>query len=180
MVYGRDSEQLFNRRRQTMSITFNADEIFEMAVDIERDAAKFYRLAVKSASDKKTKQMFLDLASMEDKHMATFEEMRKELAAGEKEETVFDPDNEAAMYLQTMAKGHGWEGKKSLTENLTGKEKIEDILKIALKAEHNSVAFYSGLKELVPPRAGRDKVEAIIREELSHIAILSEQLATLE
>jgi rubrerythrin len=159
MVYGRDSEQLFNRRRQTMSITFNADEIFEMAVDIERDAAKFYRLAVKIAADRKTKQMFLDLASMEDKHMATFEEMRKELAAGEKEETVFDPDNEAAMYLQTMAKGHGWEGKKS---------------------EHNSVAFYSGLKELVPPRAGRDKVEAIIREELSHIAILSEQLATLE
>jgi rubrerythrin len=78
-----------------------------------------------------------------------------------------------------MAKGYGWEGKKSLTETLTGKEKIEDILKIALKAEHNSVAFYSGLKELVPPKAGRDKVEAIIKEELGHIAILNEQLALL-
>src|SRR4030042_1330070 len=149
-----------------MSITFNADEVVEMAENIERDAAKFYRQAVKVASDKKTKQLFLDLAKMEDKHLATFQEMRKELGEGEKEETVFDPDNEAAMYLQTMAQGHGWEGKKSLTEGLTGKENIEDILKIALKAEHNSVAFYSGLKELVPPRAGREKVEAIIREEL--------------
>jgi rubrerythrin len=163
-----------------MGITFNADEIFEMAENLERDAAKFYRQAAKSATDKKTKQLFLDLAKMEDKHMATFREMRKELGAGEKEETVFDPDNEAAMYLQTMAQGHGWEGKKSLTENLTGNEKIEEIFKIALEAEHNSVVFYSGLKELVPPRAGRDKVEAIIKEELGHIAILNEQLALLK
>jgi rubrerythrin len=163
-----------------MSITFNADEIFEMAESIERDAARFYRQAVKIAADKKTKQMFLDLAKMEDKHLATFQEMRKELGAGEREETVFDPDNEAAMYLQTMAKGHGWEGKRNLTENLTGNEKIEDILKIALETEHNSVVFYSGLKELVPPRAGRDKVEAIIKEELGHIAVLNQQLALLK
>jgi rubrerythrin len=162
-----------------MGITFNADEIFEMAENIEKDAAMFYRRAAKNAADKKTKQMFLDLANMEDKHLATFQEMRKELSAGEREETVFDPDNEAAMYLQTIANGHGWEGKKSLTESLTGKEKIEDILKIALEAENNSVVFYSGLKELVPPRAGRDKVEAIIKEELGHIAVLNQQLALL-
>ncbi|MDD5064664.1 MAG: ferritin family protein [Phycisphaerae bacterium] len=162
-----------------MSITFNADEIFEMAENLERDAARFYHQAAKGAADKKTKQMFLDLANMEDRHLATFQEMRKELGAGEKEETVFDPDNEAAMYLQTMARGHGWEGKRSPTGNLTGNEKIEDILKIALEAERNSVVFYSGLKELVPPRAGRDRVEAIIKEELGHIAILNEQLALL-
>ncbi len=162
-----------------MSITFNADEIFEMAESIERDAAEFYRLAVKNTDNKKTKQMFLDLANMEDKHLATFQEMRKQLSAEEKEQTIFDPDDEAAMYLQAMAKGYGWEGKKSLTETLTGNEDLEDILKIALKAEHNSVAFYSGLKELVPPRVGRDKVEAIIKEELGHIAVLSEQLALL-
>jgi rubrerythrin len=163
-----------------MGITFNADEIFEMAENIERDAAEFYRRAAKGAGDKKTKQMLLELSTMEEKHLATFREMRKELGAGEREETVFDPDNEAAMYLQTMASGHGWEGKKSLTESLTGKEKIEDILKIALEAERNSVVFYSGLKELVPARAGKDKVEAIIREELGHIAILNEQLALLK
>jgi rubrerythrin len=162
-----------------MSITFNADEIFEMAENIERDAAEFYRQAAKGAVDKKTKQMFLGLAKMEDKHLATFQEMRKQLSAEEKEQTTFDPDDEAAMYLQTMAKGYGWEGKKSLTETLTGNEKIEDILKIALEAERNSVVFYSGLKELVPPRAGRDKVEAIIKEELGHIAVLNEQLALL-
>ncbi|MFA5239899.1 MAG: ferritin family protein [Phycisphaerae bacterium] len=159
-----------------MSITFNADEIFEMAEKIEKDGAWFYRQAAKVAVDKEIKQMFLDLASMEDRHLATFQEMRKQLSAGEKEESVFDPDNEAAMYLQTMAKGHGWEGKKSLTESLTGKESIGEILNIAIEAENNSVVFYTGLKELVPSRAGRDKIEAIIKEELGHIAILTQKI----
>jgi rubrerythrin len=163
-----------------MGITFNADEIFEMAENIERDGAKFYRQAAKSAPDKKTKQMLTDLASMEDGHLKTFQEMRKNLSPREKEQMVFDPYNEAAMYLQTMAEGHGWEGRKSLTEQLTGKEKIEDILKIAVNAENNSVAFYTGLKELVPLRAGRDKVEAIIKEELGHIATLNRTLAALK
>lgn len=162
-----------------MSITFNADEVFEIAENIERDAAEFYRKAVKLAGDEKTKQLFLDLANMEEKHLVTFKEMRKDLGAEEKEETVFDPDNEAAMYLQAMAMGHGWEGRKSRTESLTGREKIEDILKIALEAEHNSVVFYSALKELVPPRAGRDRIEAIIKEEFGHIVVLSKQLALL-
>jgi rubrerythrin len=163
-----------------MGITFNADEIFEMAEDIERDGAKFYRQAAKNAADEKTKQMLLDLANMEDKHLKTFQEMRKGLSAREKEEMVFDPHNEASMYLQTMAEGHGWEGKKSLAESLTGNEKIEDILKIAIDAENNSVVFYSGVKELVPAKAGKDKVEAIIKEELGHIAVLSKQLTLLK
>lgn len=163
-----------------MGITFNADEIFEMAENIERDGAKFYRKAAKSAPDEKTKQLLIDLAAMEDGHLKTFQEMRKNLSPHEKEQMVFDPYNEAAMYLQTMAEGHGWEGRKSLTEQLTGKEKIEDILKIAIDAENNSVVFYTGLKELVPLRAGRDKVEAIIKEELGHIATLNRTLAALK
>ncbi len=163
-----------------MSITFNADEVFEMAENIERDGAKFYRQAAKNVADEKTKQMLLDLANMEDKHLKTFQEMRKDLSAREKEELIFDPNNEGAMYLQAMAEGHGWEGKKSLTEKLTGNETIAEILKIAIDAENNSVVFYSGLKELVPAKAGKDKVEAIIKEELGHIAVLSKQLALVK
>ncbi len=47
-----------------MSITFNADEIIEMAEEIERNGAKFYREAAKNASAKKTKHMLLDMSAM--------------------------------------------------------------------------------------------------------------------
>jgi len=164
----------------TMSITFNADEIFEMAEQIERNGAKFYRQAAKIAADEKTKQMLLDLATMEDGHLNTFQEMRKQLGPKEKEQLVFDPDNQAAMYLQVVADGHGWEGKKALAEDLTGQESIEDILKAAINAEKNSVVFYVGLKDCVSARAGKDKVEAIITEELGHVAVLNRELAALK
>ena len=34
-----------------MGITFNANEVFEMAEEIERNGAKFYRQAAEKASD---------------------------------------------------------------------------------------------------------------------------------
>ncbi len=162
-----------------MGITFNADEIFEMAEEIERSGARFYRKAAEKASDDKIKKMLLDMAVMEDGHLKTFEKMRKQLSGREKEETVFDPDNEAAMYLQTMADARSWEGKKSPDEELSGSETMKEILEIALNSEKESVVFYYGLRGLVPPRAGREKVDAIITEELSHIRTLLEQLKLL-
>jgi len=162
-----------------MAITFNADEIFEMAEEIERNGAKFYREAAKKTADKETEKLLLDLAEMEDGHLQTFREMRKELAPREKEQLIYDPDNQALRYLQVMADSHGAEGKKSLTEKLTGEETPRQLFEIAIQAEKDSIVFYSGLKNLVPPKAGGDKVEAVIREELAHVAALEEKLNTL-
>ena len=44
-----------------MSITFNADEIFEMAEEIERNAAGFYRQAAKYTLNEKTKRRALTI-----------------------------------------------------------------------------------------------------------------------
>lgn len=163
-----------------MPITFNADEVFQIAEQIERNGVKFYRKAADNTSDKETKQMLLEMADMEAGHLMTFEHMRRHLVSREKEGTIFDPDNEASLYLQTMADARGYEGKKSPTEELTGAESIEEILKIALNAEKDSVIYYFGLRSFVPPRAGRDKVEAIIAEEVEHITTLNKRLASVQ
>lgn len=163
-----------------MPITFNADEVFQIAEQIERNGMKFYRKAADNASDRKIKQMLLEMADMEAGHLRTFEHMRRHLTRLEKAEAVFDPDNEASLYLQTMADSHGSEGRKSQTEELTGTESIEEILKIALNAEKDSVIYYFGLRSFVPPKAGRDKVEAIIAEEIEHITMLNRKLVSLE
>ena len=162
-----------------MPITFNANEIFEMAEEIERNGAKFYRKAAENTSDNQTKKMLLDMADMEDGHLATFQEMRKRLSGQEKGWTVFDPDNQSVLYLQAMADARGFEGKITPTKELTGRETPKEILETALNSEKESIVFYFGLKGLVPVRAGRDKVEAIIVEELSHITTLLKQLKSL-
>ena len=162
-----------------MPVTFNADEIFEMAIEIEQNGSAFYREAAQNAKDEDTKKMLLDMAAMEDGHVRTFEEMRKFLTDKEKAETVYDPNNEGALYLQAMADSHGMEGKVSPTQKLTGQETTREVYEIALNAEKESVVFYYGLKEYVSARAGKEKVEAVIKEELSHIRTLLEYLNKL-
>ena len=162
-----------------MGITFNANEIFEMAEQIERNGARFYRKAAEGTADKQMKKMLLDMAVMEDGHLKTFEEMKKDLSDREKEPMVFDPNNEAALYLQEMADASGYEGKITPTKELTGKETMKDILEIALNAEKESVIFYYGLRGMVPVKAGKAKIELIINEELVHITILLKQLKNL-
>jgi len=162
-----------------MSIAFNADEIFEMAEQMERNAATFYREAATKAPTRQIQDMFLRLAAMEDGHLRTFHEMRAMLSDQEKGGTTFDPEGEATLYLQAMADERGFEGKRSRTEPLTGKESPRELLEIAIEAEKNSILYYVGLKNFVTDRAGRDRVEAIIREEVSHAAELRRYLAAM-
>jgi len=50
---------------------------------------------------------------------------------------------------------------------------------MAIGLERDSIAFYVGIKEAISRRAGKDKVEDIIKEEIGHIAILKKQLDSL-
>jgi len=161
-----------------MVMPFNADEVFEMAEQIERNGARFYRAAAKKIPE--VSQVFSDLAAMEDEHEKTFAAMRSELSGTEVVPPVFDPDGQAQMYLRVMADEHVVNVKTDPVEQLAGKETPEEVLKMAIGLEKDSIAFYVGLKESVSSRAGKDKVEAIIKEEMGHIATLSQKLEALK
>ena len=72
-----------------MGITFNADEIFEMAEQIERNGVKFYNKAAGNVSDGEVRAMLLALAEMEVDHEKTFSAMRAELSDPEKQSDIF-------------------------------------------------------------------------------------------
>jgi rubrerythrin len=56
----------------------------------------------------------------------------------------------------------------------------DEVIKTAMGLERDSIVFYTGLKESVSRKAGKDKVEAIIKEEINHIAILSQKMEALK
>ena len=159
-----------------MMLEFNADEIFEMAVRIEENGAAFYRKAGELQADAETKKFLQGLAAMEDQHKKTFTEMRETLTDKEKGGKVFDPQDELSLYLSSMADTMGGEGKPSAADALTGNETLEDILNIAIGLEKDSILFYVGLKGMVPEKYGQDRLEAIINEERSHVAQLTNAL----
>lgn len=163
-----------------MAYNFNADEVFEVAIRIEENGAAFYRKAA-TLQKEESNQLFLkQLAKVEDNHKVSFEKMRKELSEMEKSKTVFDPDEEMGLYLAAMADAHGGEGDPKVADSLTQDQPMEEILTIAISLEKESILFYLGLKDLLPPQYGQDKIDGIIKEEKRHIAQLNSFLKTLK
>ncbi|MDY0313046.1 MAG: ferritin family protein [Desulfobacterales bacterium] len=153
-----------------MKYDFSADDVFEMAEQLERNGAQFYRQAAAGVSGEEAKRLLNELAAMEDDHEQIFAAMRAELAAGEKAETVFDPENEAAAYLRALADTKVFFEKKIDTSSL------REILKDAITAEKDSIVFYLGMREMVPQKLGKERLDAIIREEMGHVRLLSKHL----
>jgi rubrerythrin len=161
-----------------MAMPFNADEVFEMAEQIERNGAKFYRAAAKKFPE--IAPVLLDLAKMEDEHLKTFVAIHAELSGRELETPVYDPDSEVQMYLRVMADGHVFDLTTDPAQQMADERTPEDVLKMGMRAERDSIAFYIGLKESVSQQAGKNKVQAIIKEEMGHMAILNEKLQALQ
>jgi rubrerythrin len=163
-----------------MSYDFNVDEVFEMAEQIEKNGAVFYRKMAESISDAPVSQLLLDLAAMEAEHEKVFASMRANLADQEQKPTVFDPEGESALYLRALAdlRVFDEEGKKDfiLSGDLPEQDRIRKILRAAIGLEKESIVFYLGMKELVPERFGKDKIDKIIKQEMGHIRLLNNKL----
>jgi rubrerythrin len=165
---------LKERKATSMRYDFNADEVFEMAVQLERNGNKFYRDAAESVSDKGHREMLIKLADMENDHEQTFKAMRQDLAEQEKAGTVFDPEGEAALYLKALA------DTRVFFEKKIDLSSMENILKAAIEAEKDSIVFYLGMKNAVPGKLGQSRLDDIIQEEMSHIRLLSKELVQLK
>lgn len=157
-----------------MMYDFNADDVFEIAEQLERNGATFYRKAAEATADSDARDFLLKLAAMEDDHEKTFSKMRSELKASEKASTVFDPDGDAVKYLKALADTRVFFEKPIDTSSL------EAVLKDAITAEKDSIVFYLGMREAVPENLGRKRLDDVIQEEMGHIRLLSKSLTALK
>ncbi len=157
-----------------MQYDFNADDVFEMAEQLERNGAKFYEEASGKVDDEVHKAFLVGLSKMEIEHEKTFASMRDELKEKESAPTAFDPEGDAGLYLRALADTRVFFEKKMDDASMEG------ILKAAIQAEKDSIVFYLGMKDLVPGPLGVDKLDKIIREEMYHVRNLSSELLKLK
>ena len=90
-------------RHDKMIYDFTADDVFEMAGQLERNGAKFYGEAAQNTDNPEYQKLLAGLAEMEVDHEKTFADLRLELSGTEKASTVFDPQNESVLYLRALA-----------------------------------------------------------------------------
>jgi rubrerythrin len=157
-----------------MAFDFNADDVLKIAEQIEENGVVFYNKASEAIAESYYKKFLLDLSTMEVFHKKIFAGMRAALSDIETKPTVFDPNEESVLYLKSLADLRVFYNKEMDTTT------IENILKVAIEAEKDSIVFYLGMKDLVPVKLGKDKIDAIINEEKKHIVMLSKELLSLK
>ncbi|MFO8049779.1 MAG: ferritin family protein [Desulfosudaceae bacterium] len=157
-----------------MGFDFNIDEILAIAEEIERNGAAFYRTAAEGAPDEATRDTLNELARMEDQHEQTFISLRAELSEDDKKPGAFDPEDETAKYLKALA------DRRVFHDKAVDLNSLEEVFQEAIQTEEDSIAFYVGMRDLVPARLGKDKISNIIKEEMGHLVLLTDKLEALQ
>jgi rubrerythrin len=163
-----------------MSLGFNADEIFQIGVQIESNGQKFYETIAKNTFDPSVQKIFLDLAEWESKHIELFKKWQERLPDSAKRGDLFDPNQELNLYLKATADSHVFTRNKDIPELASKCKTPVEALDLAVTFEKDSVVFYTTMKKLVSEHLGKAEMEALIDEEISHIFMLTQKRKELE
>jgi rubrerythrin len=162
-----------------MDLVYNAYEIYQMGIEIEKNGKRFYATCAQSAENPLVRKLCQELSQWETQHVAIFQKLQNDLPASACKEITFDPDNELGMYLKAAADSHIFAVNADI-DALTSKLKTaSDILGMALTFEKDSVVLYVSMQRLVPESLGKKNLEKIIDEELKHISIITRQMASI-
>lgn len=160
-----------------MAIRFTADEVLQMAEQIERNGARFYAQAAARVAEAQGQELLRRLSEWELRHEQIYATMRAALPEEAREQITYDPAGELPMYLRAMADRRIFDVYADLSARLDAGATPEQVFAIAVGVEKDSIIFYLGMKDLVPARYGTDRIDAVIREEMTHLSMLGEWTA---
>jgi len=156
-----------------MSSLIDPREILDIAQTIESNGADFYRKAAVLHPKIKETAILLKLAEMEEEHKQTFAMMQAELFAGRFEKADQDFINNIGAYLKAVTDSQSLEGSAYATYLFSGKETIQDIIRLGIELEKQTILFYIGLADIMKKESDKKVMKKIIKEERDHIITLA-------
>jgi rubrerythrin len=160
-----------------MGIVFNAEEIYQIGVEVEKNGEAFYLQAAQACPDEDAKKLFSELAAWEKGHISLFEDLKSQLPSQLSDGETLDLDEQKQMYLKAAADSHIFIINKDVKSLVERAADPASILKLALGFEKDSVVLYTTMKSLVPKKLGLDTIDRLINEEVQHVAMLQQKLA---
>ena len=112
---------------------FNANEIFQIAIDIEENGKRFYQKAIDLVDNPDVKALLASLAQDEVEHLRRFTELKAQLPKAAAKDTIWDPEHEMNQYLQMMADMNVFRSDLDLGEVLSGVKNLEDVLRLGIQ-----------------------------------------------
>lgn len=161
------------------AIFYNANEVFEMAIQIERNGEQFYAKAAESVQDTKAKNLLRQLRDMESEHQSVFKQLYQRWSDDTLQSFHFDPEGHLGLYLKAAADSHVFHQNLSIEQIFGSSPTLEKILETALRFEEDSVTFFLGMQSLIPDELGKTKIAHLILEEQGHIQFITQNLIPL-
>ena len=159
-----------------METIFNVFEILQIAERIEHNGAKFYLKTAEGFDDPEVRDTCYKLANWKARHEKILAQRRKRFSEKSGQFGTFDPENYVLSNPRVMA---GLAVFATEPGSLKGPLRLEDrsrIFKDAIRRAKEAVVFYRGLKDFTRDPACKDAIDAIIKEEVRHIRLLTEEL----
>ena len=156
-------------------IGFQQEDVLDLAVQMEENGVEFYELAAKSASETAQRLMLSGLAGMERDHKADFEKLKERRVVSP---NSVDPEVDAAVsgFLASWLEGEVFDKDAEAGLEVARSGAMADVLRVAIRMEKNSIALYTGLREYVADDEAQQILDRISKEELQHVADLSNAL----
>lgn len=158
----------------------NSSEILDLAVEIKRNASAFYRKMRQAVLDQGLRRIFAGLAAEELDQLKRAEKMNGAFPVERKSFTVNDPSVELRTYVRSLAREHVFGTPQALRQELLEINGVEDALRVSLRLEKDSPAFFFGLHEAAAAGEWRRIFASCLREENVHLCRISMQLKKAE
>jgi len=158
---------------------FNADEVFQIAIDIEENGRRFYEKAMDLSGNPEVKEVFASLAQDEVEHLGRFMELKAQLPKTTTGDTVWDPEHEMNQYLRMMADMHVFRSDLEVEGELSRVKGTEDVLRLGIRFEKDSIIFFLTMQDATEGKKGREYIGQLVCEEKDHLRKLSLELRRL-
>ena len=144
---------------------YSGSDAVEIAVQIEKNGEAFYAKLAERAPQGEVKELFQYLAEAEKEHVATFQQILKEVFEYKPQdafpEVFFVYMHELASQYVFTQKGKGEEVASSVKDFSEG-------IGVALGFERDSINFFEEVKKMVPEK-DKGLIDKVIQEEKKHI-----------
>jgi rubrerythrin len=146
-----------------MATAKNSNDVFEMAMGMERIGKGFYDTLASASDNAQVRDFCATAARDEAAHLAAFRKMRDEWARSAKSSRV---PPEAAEALAALAKSHIQPDPAAVHKVAIGGS-LKDALAMAMQMEQDSINFYEEL--LAPLPGSAEVIGRIMDEEAKHL-----------
>ncbi|MEJ2726330.1 MAG: ferritin family protein [Deltaproteobacteria bacterium] len=145
---------------------FTIREIYDLAVQIERNGEAFYRNAATKVSNPVLKGLLEHLADEEANHIETFSRKKEELGPAQ---NLNGLDEAETVILRGLLGDQTF----SLKEvDLSAIKTQEDLIAAAVDFEKDTILFYDMISAFIEDTRTSARIREIVEEENRHIALL--------